>query len=309
MLNWLLRPYPFPAATLKRFFVNLGISIFVALFLMLFQPFGINESQSPFKFLLLAGYGLTCFIAINIFSFILVPLIRSKKNEESWNVLKEILLTLATILFISLANYFYSNLVGMWSFSLKAFFMALFYTTAVGIFPVIFTVVFNHRRLQTKNEKEVKAINEIIQVLHPIEKDISDETSLREAAAKSRPSPRVLIFKSESGNEQLELNPRELLFIEVADNYSQFYFLRDPQVKKELLRGSLRHMENFISGTKIIRCHRSFIVNLENVVNAKGNAQGYKLYFAENDFAVPVSRNYIPEVLELFKSLQKNTAT
>ena len=61
-------------------------------------------------------------------------------------------------------------------------------------------------------------------------------------------------------------------------------------------------MESFLENeSKIIRCHRAYIVNLNLVKHADGNAQGYKLSLPETDFQVPVSRAYIQKVLELFE--------
>ncbi len=42
---------------------------------------------------------------------------------------------------------------------------------------------------------------------------------------------------------------------------------------------------------KVIRCHKSYIVNLNKVNRISGNAKGYKLQIDELDFLIPVSRS------------------
>jgi DNA-binding LytR/AlgR family response regulator len=46
----------------------------------------------------------------------------------------------------------------------------------------------------------------------------------------------------------------------------------------------------------IIRCHRSYIVNLENIENISGNLQGYQLNFKQYTEQVPVSRSYTKKI-------------
>ena len=44
----------------------------------------------------------------------------------------------------------------------------------------------------------------------------------------------------------------------------------------------------------VFQCHRSFVVNLNNISSAKGNSNGYILELGGGLAAVPVSRSYVP---------------
>jgi DNA-binding LytR/AlgR family response regulator len=48
----------------------------------------------------------------------------------------------------------------------------------------------------------------------------------------------------------------------------------------------------------IMRCHKSYMVNLKFVRDISGNAQGYKLHIPALNFPVPVSRSYQDRVLQ-----------
>ena len=68
--NILFRPYPFKMLDLNevRFYIVIGI--FVAFFLIVFQPFGISLWQTPFKILKLSGYGFASFLMPLILLFL-----------------------------------------------------------------------------------------------------------------------------------------------------------------------------------------------------------------------------------------------
>ena len=46
----------------------------------------------------------------------------------------------------------------------------------------------------------------------------------------------------------------------------------------------------------IFQCHRSFVVNLNNISSAQGNSNGYQLKLGKCPTIVPVSRTYVPKL-------------
>ena len=46
----------------------------------------------------------------------------------------------------------------------------------------------------------------------------------------------------------------------------------------------------------IFQCHRSFVVNLNNITSAQGNSNGYQLKLGKAPTTVPVSRTYVPKL-------------
>jgi DNA-binding LytR/AlgR family response regulator len=88
----------------------------------------------------------------------------------------------------------------------------------------------------------------------------------------------------------------DILYLEAKGNYVSVFEFSDGTITKKVVRTSLSKTQKDNDFSYIIRCHRSYIVNLKKVINVSGNAQGLKLHMAESDFIVPVSRNYIPVV-------------
>ena len=73
------------------------------------------------------------------------------------------------------------------------------------------------------------------------------------------------------------------------------------ELKKVTYRVTLSSFEAQLEKSSgLVRCHRSYLVNLKNVENISGNAQGLKLELKNQSEMVPVSRKYIPIVRQFF---------
>lgn len=53
----------------------------------------------------------------------------------------------------------------------------------------------------------------------------------------------------------------------------------------------------FSDKTKIVRCHKSYFVNLNKVKTTSGNARAFYLHLEELDFQIPVSRNFSKKII------------
>jgi len=295
LLSFLNKPYPFTRSLQKSAIGNLFIGLFVALFLISFQPFGINEWITPNKILKLAGFGFISFLAPTIINWLTVSLLPAKAHEE-WTISKEIVSILIVLSLIALGNLFYGRMLGIIPITLKGYLIALVVTCVIGVFPITIHVIRKHNRLLKINLEKTIELNK--QLAHnsvpnpetpgsPEQKEISQNNKI------------TLIAENEK--DTVNLLPSQLLFIESADNYSNIVFLENSARKKQLIRSSLKRIENQLMYPKIVRCHRTYIVNLDKIKKVEGNAAGYKLFFHETDDVIPVSRNFIPVINELLK--------
>jgi len=108
-----------------------------------------------------------------------------------------------------------------------------------------------------------------------------------------------IILKGENQNEELNLKSTELKYIGSANNYVEVNFNNE----KKLLRSTLKKMETQLNEhSQFYRCHKKFIVNLNQVEKISGNAQGYKLHLKESDILIPVSRSLNEEISKKFAS-------
>jgi len=105
----LTKPYPKSKDFKRKLLSAFMFGLFVFLFLLIFQPFGINMWQSSYKVLRLMGYGLITSSVLIANSIIIETIFKSWFKEEKWTVWKEILWTLWTVLLIGTLNLLYSN--------------------------------------------------------------------------------------------------------------------------------------------------------------------------------------------------------
>ena len=109
-----------------------------------------------------------------------------------------------------------------------------------------------------------------------------------------------MVLTPESGKDKVEILLRDLLFIKSVDNYIKIYMAHREQTKKILFRSSLKRIEDELKGRPFLfKCHRAFLVNVNNISRVSGDSQGYQLSFKGIDFAVPVSRNTAKDLFKL----------
>lgn len=114
-----------------------------------------------------------------------------------------------------------------------------------------------------------------------------------------------IVFEGASAKERFETDAGRLLCLQASDNYVTVFALSGDTtdvIESAMLRMTLKYAEELInSHSQIVRCHKSYIVNLKHVKDISGNAQGYKLHIPALDFAVPVSRSYQERISHAFQ--------
>ena len=306
---------PFPRlnpdkkAVRNAFFVG----CFVALFLIVFEPFQINEWQTDNKTLKLIGFGIISFVVPLLIQIIIRLMLSKKHLEDRWTVGKEIFLILCVIIFIAIANLLYGNMLNAMPLNFKGFLFALSSVIIIGIFPITIHVMRRHNKLLKINFEQAVIVNEHLHHDEIKAKDsIKVTNGLNDEPLPNDPSniheeikiPAKLVFIAENEKDKLELNVDQLLYIESADNYSNIVFLDEKKVKKQLIRSSLKRLEGQVGNGFIVRCHRTFIVNLKSVKSIEGNAAGYKLSLVGAEQFVPVSRNFGTLIVEKLKIIK-----
>ena len=310
MWKLLGQPYPIEQPIRRRWLKSFWIGVFVGLFLFLFQPFGLREWQTPYKAVIIAGFGGITFL-VTALDFVAIPALLPKRfRDDHWTVGREIAFIMVNILLIGLTNSLYINwLVGGHSGYGPNLLNGLFITFLVGLFPVTASVVITYI-VQLK--KYVNAAAEL-----PVHAPQPPPTISPDPVVQTQVQP-LLTLTAENEKDNLTLAPADLLFIESSDNYSTIVYLKNDQPTKLLLRSSLSRLEgqlppepglpnatenNAVIPNSIVRCHRSFIVNLAQVEKVTGNAQGYKLHLHGGEFQLPVARKYNDSLIVHLKAL------
>lgn len=271
MFSFTAYPYPKSESFKEIFVSSLGAGIAVYLFLIIFQPFGTENFQHPYKFVLLFPYCIIFGMA-----FLMANLITSRFSN--WNIGLELLKITFILCMGSVLSYFYNSLfLSHVKLDIVNYFYMFLYTLAVGIHISIIYILSRYIYLKNIHEKKARDISQHLPV----------------SASEQRQN----LLKITAQNTELIINENDFLFVQSMENYCTFYFLENNSLQKALIRISLANVLQQIETGSVKKCHRSYIVNLGRIKKLKGNAQGYKLILPEIDFEIPVSRSFIPSII------------
>ena len=281
--NWFNKPFPLITSPVLKIIISIVFGFFVFMFLNFFQPFGISEVIGN-KFFYTLGFGFITTFTMLLNYLILPFLFKRFFDCDRWTVGKEIFFVFWNITLITLGNWFYNSIVGSGFIKQHNFFQFLLITMSVGIFSVILLVLLTERRLyKTNSEASEKYSQQILSY-----------------AQTSKDNTRIKISQKK---DNLEIGLDQLLCISSKGNYSNVYFLEEDILKTKMFRISLSMLEKQLAGFEnILRCHRSHIVNAQNINNISGNARSYCIHINKLDFHIPVSRNFPKQVLDSFKA-------
>ncbi len=285
--SWLNTPYYFNPSIKFKFKTSLTLAVFVFVFLYIFKPFSLIS---------LGSYLLEYTSAIGVFTFFgtllilyIPPLVFPDFfNEDKWTVGKNILLIFFGIFFLGSVLWYcasnYKSNRGLKQISLVLF---LFYTFLVGAIPVFFLVYLNERNLRRKRIKKVQEIRN-----HKKKKLLEKSKNLKSKT----------IIYSDNKKESLSFNIENLVYITSQGNYASFFIKSENNILKEkILRVTLAKIESELEvNSKVIRCHKSYIINTKYISDISGNARGYLLKSNIISFDIPVSRSFSKQSLMSF---------
>jgi hypothetical protein len=109
----------------------------------------------------------------------------------------------------------------------------------------------------------------------------------------------MVSFRDETEKLRFSIKSRDILYVESTDNYVTVHTNEKGKAKKIMLRNTMKRLEKELEGTLIQRCHRSYMVNFENIKLVKLISTNLYIYldFPE-EIRIPVSRTYAEHVHE-----------
>jgi hypothetical protein len=277
MLNLFNKPYPFNDDLKHNSKIIFFISIGVLLFLMLLQPFDISLLPSPQKYYLIIGFGIITFLALSLNLLFIPSLFPKTFSSAVWNIKKEIFWNMWILSTILTGYFFYNNTLAL----LKFDFNMVIKLVLTSIIPITVLIVINQNKMLRSHLKLADDIN----------KRLKDHKSIQE---------KIIHFSSDYQKDSLAIKVSLLLFIRSANNYIEVFWKEADLIKNQMVRCSMLSAEELLKEHKfILKCHRSFIVNINYIERFEGNSQGYKLYFDNISFPIPVSKNFVGKLQEL----------
>jgi len=120
-----------------------------------------------------------------------------------------------------------------------------------------------------------------------------------EGLAGSTPS-KMIPFHDEKGTMRISIIQDDLVYLSSADNYVTLHYVSGSKMSKFLIRNSLKNYEELFRPLHIIRCHRSFMVNVAKVKIIRKEKDGFHLELdAPSPTLLPVSAKYFTNIMEV----------
>jgi len=277
MLNIFNKPYPFGDDLKYNSKVIFFISIGVFAFLWLFQPFEIGTLPVKLKYYLMIGFCLITFIALSLYLLFIPSLFPKKFSSGNWNIKKEILWNTWILFTILVGFFFYTNWLGVMKFN----FYTVIKLALTATLPISGLIIISHNRMLRSNLIMADELNKKLK-----EHKLNQE--------------KIIHFNSDYQKDSLALKANSVILIRSADNYIEIFWKDDGSVRNQMVRCSITAAEQFVKEYKVFfKCHRSYIVNISYIERFEGNSQGYKLFFENISFPIPVSRNSAAKLKEL----------
>ncbi|MBQ7952826.1 MAG: LytTR family transcriptional regulator [Alistipes sp.] len=106
-----------------------------------------------------------------------------------------------------------------------------------------------------------------------------------------------ILLYDEHNEMRLSVKREDLIMIESADNYICAWYMNNGQIKKMMIRNTLKRVAQQLSNCSIQRCHRSYMINMDRVKVLRRDKEGVFIEFGiEGVFDVPISKTYIDNI-------------
>jgi DNA-binding LytR/AlgR family response regulator len=113
----------------------------------------------------------------------------------------------------------------------------------------------------------------------------------------------MIRFTDEKGNVKLVVGTDRVICLESAGNYVTVCYDDESKLVRYSLRNTLKAMDSLAGTNGLVRCHRSFLVNLNHVRTLRRTPQGIYAEIGHSGVDdIPVSKSYASDLIRLFGS-------
>lgn len=265
---WFQQPFRLLDSQRARWKLVVFCGVFGCLFVNIFQPFNLTEWFVTVKtplFIILTFFSAAGMAALALSQFAIRSLFKveytSRANYMLWLLVEFFLITIA----MHCVNVFFLKVPFI---NLPEYLLTLKYTLGVLILPYFFALLMLY-------------IEEQLQVVQQLTLKVNRATTAD-----------TVTIQDENGKAVLTLPLKNILYFKSEDNYITLYYKQDNEVRKELIRTSLKKIEQELNLATLIRIHRSFMVNTQNLMSAAKTSRGYQVKMEFTTEPLPVSATY-----------------
>ena len=272
----------------------LFVIAFSVFFMVIYTPFSVS---SWFSIKDMGSFGISVVITVAAIAILAVSktaiyLLRNRirftaARYIAWLMCENIVISLGyTILTFQL-------LPGITSSSIPAIAVrVLFFVTMITAIP--YSLVTLYVAYRTKGEELEAALDE----RDRLRGELRAGRAASETATAAAPQlPQMINLYDNNGTMRLTITVDSLYYLESQDNYVKVHYKHNDKFSVYMLRSRTSSIEESLAGTGMIRCHRSYIINVRKIAFIGEEHKSY--YVTLNDEQIkriPVSKRYYDNV-------------
>ena len=114
-------------------------------------------------------------------------------------------------------------------------------------------------------------------------------------------NPDIINFNDYTGALKFTVKLENIYYIKAEGNYVNVYYNNKGNISSFVLRNKIQAIEDTFAGTPLMRCHRTYIVNSNNIKLLSKLSDGYYIDFNQPGLeSVPVSNTYQEKIVKRF---------
>ena len=106
-------------------------------------------------------------------------------------------------------------------------------------------------------------------------------------------------FYDDRNNLKLVVSVADVLAISAEENYIKVHYLAEGKLKSYLVRSSMKSIEDVCLQKGLVRCHRSYMVNVMKINHIKKGGKARYIVLTNDEIKpIPVSKSYFKNLIE-----------
>ena len=151
-------------------------------------------------------------------------------------------------------------------------------------------------------QRVLKIARRVIQSNDIATTQIAQKTTAAEPTVTENPD--IINLNDYTGALKFTVKLENIYYIKAEGNYVNVFYNNKGGISSFVLRNKIQAIEDSLAGTPLMRCHRTYIVNSNNIKLLRNEADGYYIDFNQSGLeSVPVSNTYKEKIVKRFTEI------
>ncbi|MBO5275963.1 MAG: LytTR family transcriptional regulator [Alistipes sp.] len=246
----------------------------------IYSPF---SSTAWFSLTNLQDFGMTAAFYLVALAIMLISklIMYNSQAQVNFNLWKYILWIIAEVIIISIFYTHFTYVFVTPSEESLINIMAKSFGCILLIIAIPYTILTLYAAYKAKAEE--------LQMLQ-YEMSLSNESSMV--------YPSLINFYDYNGTLKLTINSDSLYYMESQDNYIKIHYENSGKLCSYMLRSRTKTIEESLADTSIVRCQRSYLVNVMKINHIKKGGKARYIVLSHDDIRpIPVSKSYFKNLI------------